>query len=138
MIPVPDIATVGIGGDHGFRPIEPDHAHNLFSKFRCVFKTLVRVPQKYHLAHSQNFSSSPLFILPGFDQFIGLYIRVAGSLIPVGTNHINNLFALPCPSGYRSGNPEFSIIRMGSYHKYIRLFRHAQPPCSILPVFDFF
>ena len=68
MIPVPDIAAIGIGGDDRFRPVKPDHAHNLFPKFRCVFKSLIRILQKYHFTHSQNFSSGPLLALPDFGQ----------------------------------------------------------------------
>jgi hypothetical protein len=138
MIPVPDISTVGIGGDNRLRPVKTNHAHNLFSKFRCIFKSLIRILQKYHLTHSQNFSSGPLLTLPDFGQLIWLYIRVAGSFVSVGANYIYNLFSLLCPSSYRSGNPEFSIIRVGSYHKYIRWFRHLNPPCSIYRLNEIF
>jgi hypothetical protein len=132
MIPMPDISAGRVGGNNRLRLIQPDHAHNLFSKFRRVFKPLVRIAQEYHLPHSQNFGSNPLLALPDLSQLLGFYLRITGTFVPIGTNYIYNLLSLLCPSGHCPGNPEFSIIRMGSYHKYIRLFRHAKPPCSIL------
>jgi hypothetical protein len=132
MIPMPDISAVRVGGNNRLRPIPPDHTHNLFPKFRRVFKPLVRIAQEYHLPHPQHFGSSPLFGLTDLRQLLGLYIRITGTFVPIGTNYIYNLLSLLCPSGHCPGNPEFGIIRMGSYYKYIRLFRHAKPPCSIL------
>jgi hypothetical protein len=79
-----------------------------------------------------------LLVLPDFCQLMGLYFRVAGSFIAVGANDIDNLLALLRPFRHCSGNPEFRIIWMGGYHQDIRWFRHCQPPCSILPVNDFF
>jgi hypothetical protein len=129
---MPDISAVGVGGNNRIRPIQPDHTHNLFSKFRRVFKPLVRIAQEHNLPQSQNFGSGSLLALPDLSQLLGLYIRITGTFVSIGTNYIYNLLSLLCPSGHCPGNSEFSIIWMGSYHKYIRLFRHAKPPCPIL------
>jgi hypothetical protein len=72
MIPMPDISAVGVGGNNRIRPIQPDHTHNLFSKFRRVFKPLIRIAQEYNLPQSQNFGSGSLLALPNLSQLLGL------------------------------------------------------------------
>ncbi len=53
MVTVPDVATVWVSSNYRLRFVRPYQSHNLFSEFRCIFQSLVRMTKEYDLPYTQ-------------------------------------------------------------------------------------
>ena len=128
MITMPDIVAIGIGRHHRIGLILSEQTHQHFSKFRCVFQTLIRQAEKNNVTDTENFGSSLLLFFSNFSQNFRFHVDVRGPLIAIGTNNVHDTLALFHPSGHCSGHSKLGIIRMRRYHQYIGFICHTSSP----------
>ena len=126
MIPMPDIAAVGVSSYHNFRLICPDEADQRLAEFRSILKALIWIAEEYDFPYPQHPGRIHLLLLSNFDQFLRLHAGIRGAFIAVGAHNVYDLLPLPGPTSHGSGNAVFRIIWMGRNHHRMSWIRLAK------------
>ena len=117
---------VGVCAEHHVRPMFPDRANDEPPELGRVLQCAVGIPQVDHLLHAQGLRGVGLLNLAYLGQTLRRHFRIAGALVAVGAQNVNDLGALLDPLGYGPAAAAFPIVGMrNDHHSPVRSVYHV-------------
>src|SRR2546426_6534478 len=117
VVAVPEVATVGVDGDHRYGPIGPNLPHQLLSELGAVLQALVWEAQEHYFCDAQDRGRLALFLFTDPRQVCRLDVAIARPFIAVCANYQDDLASLLRPSSNGATRSAFGVIRMWGNHQ---------------------